>query len=309
MSSRTSAASDAWTVDGAAQAMTRANVPRQQLVPVLEHGRAQRPPLRQRQALPGTFEERFVLAEQPLQRAVQVFEVRRPPGPRLHIVPDLVREALDVVGQVAGEIDDRRAETRRGSEAGSLEPRFDEGGETIGRNLLQAHDGSGLVERPALAEHPLHQCRLGAREDVAHLPLLLHGGAERVLDAAAVERPDRLEFVERDRHPAPSGLGDAARKRKDLLGEVGHVAIGPHGGERHRDLAAPAFVGLDPDLGPDAGQHLAQPRPGPVQPRVGRRQRPCVAFEEGDVGAVAADLHLDGEGAASGRALQGLPHQ
>ena len=36
------------------------------------------------------------------------------------------------------------------------------------------------------------------------------------------------------------------------------------------------------------------------------RQRPGVALEEGDVRAVAADLHLDREGAAPGRALQGL---
>ena len=61
--------------------MARPDVPRQELVPVFEHGGAKRGPLRERQPLPGAFEERFVLAQQPLQRAVQVLEVRRPPVP------------------------------------------------------------------------------------------------------------------------------------------------------------------------------------------------------------------------------------
>ena len=190
-----------------------------------------------------------------------------------------------------------------------LEPGLDERGEAIGGNLLQAHDRSGFVERPALAEHAFHQRRLRAREHVAHLALLLHGGAERVLDAPAVEGRDPLKLVERDRHAPAPGLGDAAGQREDLLGEVGHVAIGADRRERDRNLAAPVLVGLDADLGPDAGQHLGQPRSGAIQLGLGRGQRAGVAFEECDVGAVAADLDFDGDGAAPGGALQGLPDQ
>ena len=231
-----------------------------------------------------------MLAEQALQRRVQVLEVRRPLRPRLHVVPDLVREALHVVGQVAGEIDDRRAEPGRGLEAGGLEARFDESREAIGRNLLQAHHRSGLVERPALAEHPLHQRRFGAGEDVADLALLLHRGAQRVLDAAAVERRDGLELVERDRHPAAPGLGDPSRQREDLLREMRDVAIGPDRGKETEISAAPGLVGLDADLGPDARQHLAQPRARAIEPGFGGRQGAGVALEKGDVRAVAADL-------------------
>ena len=43
---------------------------------------------------------------------MQIVEVRRPPPFRPRIVPDLVREALDIVRQVARELDDRLAEAR-----------------------------------------------------------------------------------------------------------------------------------------------------------------------------------------------------
>ena len=72
------------------------------------------------------FEERLVLAEQPLQRRVQIVEARRLPPLAAHVVPDLVREPLHVVGQVAGELDDRRAEARRRPDAARLEARLDE---------------------------------------------------------------------------------------------------------------------------------------------------------------------------------------
>ena len=53
-----------------------------------------------------------MLAEQPRQRAVQVFEIQRLASVGAGVVPQLVREALDVVGQVAGELDDRLARGR-----------------------------------------------------------------------------------------------------------------------------------------------------------------------------------------------------
>ena len=97
----------------AAQTVSRADVGREQLAALLEHGGAQRAALRQRQPLPHALEERLVLAEQPLQRAVQIVEVRRPSAARAHVVPDFVRQPLDVVGEVARELDDRGAEAGR----------------------------------------------------------------------------------------------------------------------------------------------------------------------------------------------------
>ncbi len=127
-----------------------------------------------------------------------------------------------------------------------------------------------------------------------------------MFDAPAVERRDALELVERDRHPAAPGFGDASREGKDLVREVRDVAFGPDRWEGHGDLAAPGFVRLDAHLGPDARQHLAQPRASAIEPGFGRRQGAGIAFEKGDVRAVAADLHLDREGTAAGRALQRL---
>ena len=94
----------------AAQPVSRAGLGRQQLAAVLQHRGAQRGALRQGQPLPGRLEQRLVLAEQPRQRRVQILEADRPPSVRPRIVPELVREPLHVVGQVAGELDDRLAE-------------------------------------------------------------------------------------------------------------------------------------------------------------------------------------------------------
>ena len=104
--------------------------------------------------------------------------------------------------------------------------------EAVGRNAAEAHDRAGLVERPAAAEHPLHQRRLRTGEHVADLALVLHRGAQRVLDAAAVERADRLELVERDRQLPAAALGDAPGQREHLLREARDVALGPDGRER-----------------------------------------------------------------------------
>ena len=102
-----------------AEAMTGTHVGRQQLAPVFEDGGAQGGPLRQRQALPGPLEKRFVFAQQPLQRLVQILEAGALAAAGLDVVPHFVRETLDVVGQVAGEVDDRAAEPGLRLEAGA----------------------------------------------------------------------------------------------------------------------------------------------------------------------------------------------
>jgi len=73
----------------------------------LQHDRAQRRALLQRQPLPERFEDRLLFGQQPRQRPVKILERRLPRSLRAHIVPRFMREALDVVGQVASELDDR----------------------------------------------------------------------------------------------------------------------------------------------------------------------------------------------------------
>src|SRR4051812_17355081 len=92
--------------------MARSRVGRVQLTTILEDDRAKRRTLRQGQPLPDRFEQRLLFREQPGQRRVQVVNCRAPRAGRADIVPRLVREALDVVGKVARDVDDGGAEAR-----------------------------------------------------------------------------------------------------------------------------------------------------------------------------------------------------
>ena len=176
-------------------------------------------------------------------------------------------------------------------------------------NLLQPHDRARLVERPAPAEHPLHEARLGPGEDIPDLTLVLDGRAQRVLDASAVEGADRLELVERHGETAAARLGDAAGQREHLLGDARHVPVRADRRERQGQLAAAVVVRLDAHLVADGAEHVAQPPAGPVEARLDRQQRARVALEERDVRAVAADGDVDRERAAAFRAAQRLPHE
>src|ERR1700680_2399882 len=129
---------------------------------------------------------------------MQIVERRAASAGGAELIPGFVRETLDVVRQVAGELDDRRPKAGLGRDAGALEPRVDERGKLVRVNLVEPHDRTGFVERTPGAEHPLHQARLRSRKDVSHVTLMLDGGAERVLHRATVEPRDRLELVERD---------------------------------------------------------------------------------------------------------------
>ena len=138
---------------------------------------------------------------------------------------------------------------------------------------------------------------------------MLDGRAQRVLDASAVEGPDRLELVERHRETAAADLGDAAGQREHLLGDARHVAVRADRRERQGELAAAVVVRLDAHLVANGAEHVAQPPAGPVEARLDRQQRARVALEERDVRAVAADGDVDRERAASFRGAERLPHE
>ena len=99
--------------------MACADVGRQQLASVLDDRRAQSRALAEREPLPQRFEERVLLAEQPLQRLVKIVQTDPAPSARPDIVPCLVREALHVVGKISGELDDGLAEAFVRLDAGS----------------------------------------------------------------------------------------------------------------------------------------------------------------------------------------------
>ena len=88
---------------------------------------------------------------------------------------------------------------------------------------------------------------------------MLRGGAQRVLDAAAVEGVDGLELVERDDDRALPFGRQLAGQREDLVGEPVHVALAVDHRERDREPAGPGDPRLVADLG------------------TGRRDRPSVS--------------------------------
>ena len=100
---------------------------------------------------------------------------------------------------------------------------------------------------------------------------MLDGGAQRVLDRAAVEAADRLELVERDDDLAPPRLGEPGRQREHLLRQPRDVAVGPHAGKRHGQGAErPARRRRIADLGARRPDRVAQPGPRAVPLRLGR---------------------------------------
>ena len=173
--------------------------------------------------------------------------------------------------------------------------------------LFEAHHRAGLVERAARADHLVHQAGLGAGEDVADLALLLRGGAQRVLHRAAVEALDGLELVERH-HDGALPLGrKPPGQRKNLVGQPVDVALGLHGGKRDGELADPAIARLEAQLRPRRGNGFGQPRPRPLPPRLHRRERARIPFQERDVRAVAADRQVDRQRTLPRERAQRLP--
>ena len=183
------------------------------------------------------------------------------------------------------------------------------GRKQIGRNFLEAHHRARFVERPFRSEHPFHQAGLGPREHVADAALMLHRGAQRVLDTAAVESVDGLKLVERDDDARLAQIAEAPGQREHLGGEARDVAIGPGGGELHRHPHRSRRVGLDPQLRLCRGDGFFEPAARLVPTRLHRQQRPGVALEEREIGAVAADRDVGGQGAAAADGPQRLPDE
>src|SRR5689334_2803185 len=150
-----------------AQAVPRADVGAEQLLALFEHHRPKRAALRHREPLPHRLEDRMVLVQQPPQRRVQVFQANPPRALRPRIVPRFVRQPLDIVGQVAGQLDDRAPQTGVGFEPGLLKLLVDERRKLIRRNSLEAQHRTRLVERPAAAQHAL-QDRKSTRLNSSH---------------------------------------------------------------------------------------------------------------------------------------------
>src|SRR5262245_30926479 len=119
-----------------------------QVQALFEDDGAEHRALPEREPLPHGLEHRLLLEQQTLQGGVEILERRLAPAARADLVPGLVRQPLHVVGQVAGELDDGGAEAVLGPEAGSCEAGVDERREFVGRDLVEAHDRTRLVERP-----------------------------------------------------------------------------------------------------------------------------------------------------------------
>src|ERR1041385_1242681 len=139
-----------------------------------------------------------------------------------------------------------------------LKASVDEVGEERARNLVQSQNRSGLVERAPRSDHLFHQARFGSREYIPDLALMLRGGAQRMLDAAAVEAVDRLKLVECDDHRALALGGELARKREDVIGEAIDIARRRRMRERHRESAEARFFRLVANLRPAGSDSLHQ---------------------------------------------------
>src|SRR5205085_1338196 len=92
--------------------MAKSCLGRQELAAPLQYDCAEYPALRQREPLPDGLEHRVLLRQQTRQRLVQVLQPYRPSAGGSDVVPRLVGKALDVIGQVAREVDDSVPEVR-----------------------------------------------------------------------------------------------------------------------------------------------------------------------------------------------------
>ena len=227
----------------------------------------------------------------------------------LDVVPGLVGQALHVVRHIGGEVDNGGTEAFLRSHAAGDETAVQEIGKQGLVDLFQPHDRPGLVERPPRAQHSFHQRRLRAGEHVTNGALILHGRPQGMLDAAAVERGDGLELVERDRQALLAGGGDSSGQREHLGGQTRGVARGPDRRERQREARLAHRIGVEPKFGPHHLQQLAGPPAQAAGRGVGGDQCLGVGFKEADVRTGRRDRHLDGQDLLPGEAAQHIANQ
>ena len=132
------------------------------------------------------------------------------------------------------------------------------------------------------------------------MPLLLSGGAQRVLDAAAVERVDGLEFVERDDDRAFPVGGKPSGQLEDFVGQAIDVSGRSNSGKADREMA----VGLEAQLRPRAGDDVGEPCSRALPLGLDRGEGLGVSLQKRHVRAVAADGQIHGEGPASSQRAQ-----
>ncbi len=287
---------------GACEAVPGPYIGGQQFAAVFDHDGTQRGALGEREALPRFFKDRVMLAEQADERAVQVVEPRGAASGRLDVVPHLMGEALDVVGHVAAELDDRRAQPGLRAHPARGQARLEKRRKQRVGDLFESHDRSGLVKRPAWSEHPLHQRWFGAGEHVANRALILDCRAKGVLHAAAVKGSDGLKLVERDRQVLFARRGNPAGEREHFGGEPGGVTCGADPGKGERKARVPAALRLESQFRLERLQQVAGPASDLAGRRFRRHQRPRVRFEKTDIRARRGDGHFHREDALPRRA-------
>src|SRR6185369_14540317 len=115
--------------------------------------------------------------------------------------------------------------------------------------------------------------------------LMLHRGTEGVLNAAAIERRNRLELVQRNRQLATARFCDAPRECEDFLRQPRDVPAGSGRRKRQGELAFAPFTGFDSYFRTNAAEHVTQPGAGLVDARLDSQKGAGVSLEEPDVGA------------------------
>jgi hypothetical protein len=138
---------------------------------------------------------------------------------------------------------------------------------------------------------------------------MLHGSAQRMLDAAAVEAVDGLKLVERDDNAGLAQIAEASGQGKHVGGKSRDIAVGPDGRELHRHAHRPGRVGLESQLRLCRADGFFNPGARLVPTCLHGEQRARVTFEKSEIRAVAADRHLGGERAAAADGAKRVPDQ
>ena len=102
------------------------------------------------------------------------------------------------------------------------------------------------------------------------------------------------------RRPGSANTSAASREMSRSVRTLGNFTDKP---------MTPGRVGFEPQLRLRGADGVLEPGARLVPAGLHLEQRPCIAFEECEVGAVAADRHFGGERAAAADGAQRLPDQ